>query len=197
MEAIKNFEDNVIVYEIDKYEDSHTMSEEQIQEMNAHNSNLLNTVIQEKILSDYYPCPSCTAKNQKRRDSGITLLNEQPITDDPSQYNYAVIVISEHGYYVGVGAIIRECRRCNKIEYWGDLETYAQVMAGTMTQITTMRTQMEEGSINIDSPDVMNGLFGGGCVLTNVDSSDPISTDQLEATAIPESEPCGDTGTPE
>lgn len=195
MEAIKNFEDSVIVYEIDKYEDSYGMSEEQVQEMNAHNSNLLNTVIQEKILRDYYPCPSCAAA--KKRNSGITLLNEQPIDDDPSQYNYAIIVISEHGYYVGVGAIIRECRRCNKIEYWGDLETYAQVMAGTMTQITTMRTQMEEGAINIDSPDVMNGLFGGGCVLTDVDSSDPISTDQLKAVAIPESEPCDDTGTPE
>ena len=70
-------------------------------------------------------------------------------------------------------------------------------MAGTMTQITTMRTQMEEGAINIDSPDVMNCLFGDGCVLTDVDSSDPISTDQLEATNIPESEPCDDTGTPE
>lgn len=195
MEAIKNFEDSVIVYEIDKYEDSYGMSEEQVQEMNAHNSNLLNTVIQEKILRDYYPCPSCAAA--KKRNSGITLLNEQPITDDPSQYNYAIIVISEHGYYVGVGAIIRECRRCNKIEYWGDLETYAQVMAGTMTQITTMRTQMEEGAINIDSPDAMNGLFGDNCVLTDVDSSDPISTDQLEAVAIPESEPCDDAGTPE
>lgn len=195
MEAIKNFEDSVIVYEIDKYEDSYGMSEEQVQEMNAHNSNLLNTVIQEKILRDYYPCPSCAAA--KKRNSGITLLNEQPIDDDPSQYNYAIIVISEHGYYVGVGAIIRECRRCNKIEYWGDLETYAQVMAGTMTQITTMRTQMEEGAINIDSPDAMNGLFGDNCVLTDVDSSEPISTKQLEAIAIPESEPCDDAGTPE
>lgn len=195
MEAIKNFEDSVIVYEIDKYEDSYGMSEEQVQEMNAHNSNLLNTVIQEKILRDYYPCPSCAAA--KKRNSGITLLNEQPIDDDPSQYNYAIIVISEHGYYVGVGAIIRECRRCNKIEYWGDLETYAQVMAGTMTQITTMRTQMEEGAINIDSPDAMNGLFGDNCVLTDVDSSDPISTKQLEAVAIPESEPCDNAGTPE
>lgn len=195
MEAIKNFEDTVIVYEIDKYEDSQGMSEEQVQEMNAHNSNLLNTVIQEKILRDYYPCPSCAAN--KKRNSGITLLNEQPIDDDPSQYNYAIIVISEHGYYVGVGAIIRECRRCNKIEYWGDLETYAQVMAGTMTQITTMRTQMEEGAINIDSPDAMNGLFGDNCVLTDVDSSEPISTKQLEAVAIPESEPCDDAGTPE
>lgn len=194
MEAIKNFEDSVIVYEIDKYEDSYGMSEEQVQEMNAHNSNLLNTVIQEKILRDYYPCPSCAAA--KKRNSGITLLNEQPIDDDPSQYNYAIIVISEHGYYVGVGAIIRECRRCNKIEYWGDLETYAQVMAGTMTQITTMRTQMEEGAINIDSPDAMNGLFGDNCVLTDVDSSEPISTKQLEAVAIPESEPCVE-GTPE
>lgn len=195
MEAIKNFEDTVIVYEIDKYEDSQGMSEEQVQEMNAHNSNLLNTVIQEKILRDYYPCPSCAAA--KKRNSGITLLNEQPIDDDPSQYNYAIIVISEHGYYVGVGAIIRECRRCNKIEYWGDLETYAQVMAGTMTQITTMRTQMEEGAINIDSPDALNGLFGDNCVLTDVDSSEPISTKQLEAVAIPESEPCDDAGTPE
>lgn len=195
MEVIKNFEDSVIVYEIDKYEDSYGMSEEQVQEMNAHNSNLLNTVIQEKILRDYYPCPSCAAA--KKHNSGITLLNEQPIDDDPSQYNYAIIVISEHGYYVGVGAIIRECRRCNKIEYWGDLETYAQVMAGTMTQITTMRTQMEEGAINIDSPDAMNGLFGDNCVLTDVDSSDPISTDQLKAVTIPESEPCDDAGTPE
>lgn len=181
MEAIKNFEDSVIVYEIDKYEDSYGMSEEQVQEMNAHNSNLLNTVIQEKILRDYYPCPSCAAA--KKRNSGITLLNEQPIDDDPSQYNYAIIVISEHGYYVGVGAIIRECRRCNKIEYWGDLETYAQVMAGTMTQITTMRTQMEEGAINIDSPDAMNGLFGDNCVLTDIDNTEP--------------EPCDNAGTPE
>ena len=194
METIKNFEDNVIVYEIDKYEDSRTMTEEQLQDMNAHNSNLLNTVIQEKILRDYYPCPSCAGK---KRDSGITLLNEQPIIDDPSQYNYAVIVISEHGYYVGVGAIIRECRRCNKIEYWGDLEAYAQVMASTLTQITTLRTQMEECAINIDSPDKMNELFGDNCVLTDVDSAEPISTNQLETVEIPMSEPCDDTGTPE
>mgnify|MGYP007039083599 FL=1 len=195
MDAIKNFEENVIVYEIDKYDDPHTMSEEEIQEMNANNNNLLNTVIQEKILSDYYPCPSCAGK---KRNSGITLLNDQPIEDDPSQYNYAVIVISEHGRYVGVGAIIRECRRCNKIEYWGDLETYAQVMAGTMTQITTMRTQMEAGqNIDVSDPSVMQSLFGEGCVLTDVDSSEPISMDQVEAVPVEENTETTTEGTPE
>lgn len=195
MDAIKNFEENVIVYEIDKYDDPHTMSEEEIQEMNANNNNLLNTVIQEKILSDYYPCPSCAGK---KRNSGITLLNDQPIEDDPSQYNYAVIVISEHGRYVGVGAIIRECRRCNKIEYWGDLETYAQVMAGTMTQITTMRTQMEAGqNIDVSDPSVMQSLFGEGCVLTDVDSSEPISVDEVEAVPVEENTETTTEGTPE
>lgn len=195
MDAIKNFEENVIVYEIDKYDDPHTMSEEEIQEMNVNNNNLLNTVIQEKILSDYYPCPSCAGK---KRNSGITLLNDHPIEDDPSQYNYAVIVISEHGRYVGVGAIIRECRRCNKIEYWGDLETYAQVMAGTMTQITTMRTQMEAGqNIDVSDPSVMQSLFGEGCVLTDVDSSEPISMEQVEAVPIEEKTETTTEGTPE
>ena len=195
MDAIKNFDENVIVYEIDKYDDPHTMSEEEIQEMNVSNNNLLNTVIQEKILNDYYPCPSCAGK---KRNSGITLLNDQPIEDDPSQYNYAVIVISEHGHYVGVGAIIRECRRCNKIEYWGDLETYAQVMAGTMTQITTMRTQMEAGqNIDVSDPTVMQSLFGDGCVLTDVDSSEPISMDQVEGVPIEEKTETITEGTPE
>jgi len=195
MDAIKNFDENVIVYEIDKYDDSHTMSEEEIQEMNASNNNLLNSVIQEKILNDYYPCPSCAGK---KRNSGITLLNDQPIEDDPSQYNYAVIVISEHGRYVGVGAIIRECRRCNKIEYWGDLETYAQVMAGTMTQITTMRTQMEAGeTLDVSDPSVMQSLFGDGCVLTDVDSSEPISMDQIEAVPIEENNETTTEDTPE
>lgn len=195
MDAIKNFDENVIIYEIDKYDDSHTMSEEEIQEMNASNNNLLNSVIQEKILNDYYPCPSCAGK---KRNSGITLLNDQPIEDDPSQYNYAVIVISEHGRYVGVGAIIRECRRCNKIEYWGDLETYAQVMAGTMTQITTMRTQMEAGeTLDVSDPSVMQSLFGDGCVLTDVDSSEPISMDQIEAVPIEENNETTTEGTPE
>ncbi len=194
MDAIKNFDENVIVYEIDKYDDPHAMSEEEIQEINASNNNLLNTVIQEKILNDYYPCPSCAGK---KRNSGITLLNDQPIEDDPSQYNYAVIVISEHGRYVGVGAIIRECRRCNKIEYWGDLETYAQVMAGTMTQITTMRTQMEAGeNLDVSDPSVMQSLFGDGCVLTDVDSSEPISMDQIEAVPIEEKTETTE-GTPE
>lgn len=194
MDAIKNFDENVIVYEIDKYDDPHAMSEEEIQEINASNNNLLNTVIQEKILNDYYPCPSCAGK---KRNSGITLLNDQPIEDDPSQYNYAVIVISEHGRYVGVGAIIRECRRCNKIEYWGDLETYAQVMAGTMTQITTMRTQMEAGeNLDVSDPSVMQSLFGDGCVLTDVDSSEPISMDQIEAVPIEENNETTE-GTPE
>lgn len=195
MDAIKNFDENVIVYEIDKYDDSHTMCEEEIQEMNASNNNLLNSVIQEKILNDYYPCPSCAGK---KRNSGITLLNDQPIEDDPSQYNYAVIVISEHGRYVGVGAIIRECRRCNKIEYWGDLETYAQVMAGTMTQITTMRTQMEAGeTLDVSDPSVMQSLFGDGCVLTDVDSSEPISMDQIEAVPIEENNETTTEDTPE
>ena len=194
MDAIKNFDENVIVYEIDKYDDPHAMSEEEIQEINASNNNLLNTVIQEKILNDYYPCPSCAGK---KRNSGITLLNDQPIEDDPSQYNYAVIVISEHGRYVGVGAIIRECRRCNKIEYWGDLETYAQVMAGTMTQITTMRTQMEAGeNLDVSDPSVMQSLFGDGCVLTDVDSSEPISMDQIEAVPIEKNNETTE-GTPE
>lgn len=194
MDVIKNFDENVIVYEIDKYDDPHAMSEEEIQEINASNNNLLNTVIQEKILNDYYPCPSCAGK---KRNSGITLLNDQPIEDDPSQYNYAVIVISEHGRYVGVGAIIRECRRCNKIEYWGDLETYAQVMAGTMTQITTMRTQMEAGeNLDVSDPSVMQSLFGDGCVLTDVDSSEPISMDQIEAVPIEENNETTE-GTPE
>lgn len=176
MDTIKNFEENVIVYEIDKYDTPRQFTPEESDEIMQNNAKILETIVQQKILDDYYPCPSC---GKKGSNSGLTLLSEQPVQDDPSMYNYAVIVISEHGRYVGIGAIIRECKRCNKIEYWGDLEAYAQVMAGTLTQLTTMRTQME-GAQEVDIGDGTNlaEIFGGDCMLSDVDSSiDPATVE--------------------
>lgn len=182
MDAIKNFEENVIVYEIDKYDTPRETSPEESDEIMQNNAKILETIIQQKILDDYYPCPSCAKKGS---NSGLTLLSEQPVQDDPSMYNYAVIVISEHGRYVGIGAIIRECKRCNKIEYWGDLEAYAQVMAGTLTQLTTMRTQIEESAqeVEIGDGNTLADMFGNDCILTNVEES-TIDPNTVETTPI-------------
>lgn len=158
-----DFERNVIIYEIDKFDDEIQRTDEENIKIHEDNMRFLNTMVQDKIIHDYFPCP-CKHGEE----------------DDANNYNYGLIVVSEHGKYEGIAGITRECKSCNKIEYWGDLEAYTQCMAQVLTPLIGVRTQFEDIQ-DVDFNDTTDGLeevFGPGCVLVDIDSDNPTTEDK-------------------
>lgn len=172
-----DLEKNVIVFEIDKYDDSVDRTEEERKKIDEKNDDFLNTMVAEKIENDYFPC-SCT----------------NGLPDNVNEYSYGLIIISEHGEYVGVAGITRECKRCNKIEYWGDLEAYTQCMAQVLTPIIGLRSSMEdipeaetEKVTNVDmttDDNTIAKIFGPDCILTDIEPHSSMDPNDVELAPI-------------
>ena len=146
-----------------------------IEEKNEH---FLKTMVADKIERDYFPC-HC----------------KEAIADNINQYSYGLIILSEHGEYEGVAGITRECKHCNKIEYWGDLEAFTSCMAQVLTPIVGMRNSMEDipddniQDIDINKDDdTIAKIFGPDCVLADIEPTSDINPEDVELTDIDDSQ---------
>lgn len=170
---------NVIVFEIDKYDDVINRTEEEAKAVEEKNEHFLKTMVAEKIERDYFPC-HC----------------KEAIADDINQYSYGLIILSEHGEYEGVAGITRECKHCNKIEYWGDLEAFTSCMAQVLTPIVGMRNSLEDipdedGVQDVDmteDDDTIAKIFGPDCVLSDIDPKSDVNPEDVELTDIDDSQ---------
>ena len=173
-----DMENNVIVYEIDKCDDVVNRTEEEARAIEEKNEHFLKTMVADKIQSDYFPC-QC----------------KEAIADDINQYSYGLIIISEHGEYEGVAGITRECKHCNKIEYWGDLEAFTQCMAQVLTPIVGIRNAMEdipEDNVQdvdmTEDDDTIAKIFGPDCVLADIEPKSDINPEDVELADIDDSQ---------
>ena len=169
---------NVIVFEIDKCDDAISRTVEETKAIEEKNEHFLKTMVADKIERDYFPC-HC----------------KEAIADNINQYSYGLIIISEHGEYEGVAGITRECKHCNKIEYWGDLEAFTSCMAQVLTPIVGMRNSMEDipddniQDIDINKDDdTIAKIFGPDCVLADIEPTSDINPEDVELTDIDDSQ---------
>lgn len=193
-----NFEEDVIFYEVEQDESVNLdeLPQEALDEIEAKNTQFLAEVVEPEIMKTFSICPcnmnDFVARNeQKRKTNAMLGVDFEPtiIQEDVDKYRYAIIVISNRGIMTGVSCYMRECKNCHKIEYWGDVEVFAHLLAEITTNFVTMKqdTSAEDVILDIDA-DSENPL-GPNAVLTDIPE---MNTSDLEVVDIVEEE-CGET----
>lgn len=132
-----NYEENVLFYEIEENDDFDydTLSEEDQKALDNYNaqkneeftSTLLDTIFPDNL------CRCQVADFIKREMSKAKLItNGQPTPtlrqEDVDQFKFAVTVLTKDGKYNTVSTIVRECKKCHKIEYYGSAEVFTQLL---------------------------------------------------------------------
>lgn len=134
-----NFDDNVLLYVVDKSDIPDymgTLPREEQEKLNAKNDKWITDVLEHSILSTMEICPcqmqDFMIKNERKRQiMNIPPQAFQPTLDqsDIDKYRYAVIVIADKDEMQEVSAIIRECKVCHKISYWGNVAIFGKLLA--------------------------------------------------------------------
>ena len=164
-----NYDENVTFYEVeldDSYDPDATDTAENIEAMEAANDKFLTDQLNMKIMNTFSIC-QCSmqewiSKNERRR----AIMNTPPQQympfieqEDIDSYKYAVIAIAERGYLKDVSAIVRECKKCHRIEYWGDIAIYAHLLAEITTNFHShAHNNPELEDVSVDN---VRELFGG------------------------------------
>lgn len=172
-----NFDENVLFYEVEKYDetDMNMLTDEEQAIVEDANNKFLAEAIEKACMSTFSICPcqmpEFIARNERKR----TIMNIAPqayqptITqDDIDAYRFAVIVVSEHGFMKGVSSIIRECKKCHKIEYWGNAEIFAHLLAEITTNFIGMQAAEEMQHKITDVATTAENPLGANAVLTDI-----------------------------
>lgn len=154
-----NYDENVTFYEVeldDNYDPDAADTSENLAEMENANDRFLTDVLNARIMSTFSICQcamqSWIDKNERRR----AIMNIPPQQyvpaieqEDLDNYKYAIIAIAERGYLKDISAIVRECKTCHRIEYWGDINIYAHLLAEITTNFHSHANNVEVGNASI------------------------------------------------
>lgn len=182
-----DFDKNVLFYEIEKYDDTDlsALPEEVREEIAQANLQFLTEVVENHVKDSFSVCNCLVSSFLERNEQRRKILNLSPqgyvpeiSQDDLDSYRYAVIVVSEHGYMTGISCVMRECLHCHEIKYWGNVETFAGLMAEVTTNFISaqLSAQAEEAAniaetIGEVDTDAENPL-GPDAMLTNIPGDD-------------------------
>lgn len=195
-----NFDEDVIFYEVEKYEDTNldNIPEDELENIEKNNMKFLTEVVETEIMKTFSICPCqmpdfIMRNERKRQIMAVPPQAFQPTIEqeDIDRYRYAVIVVSEHGVMTGVSCYMRECKTCHKIEYWGDVEVFAHLLAEITTNFVTLKQEEEQVEVISDVDVDADNPLGAGAILTDIPEN---NTEGLEVSDIPEDEGDPDSG---
>lgn len=154
-----NYEENVLFYEIEENDDFDYdgLSETEQKELDEYNSqkndeftkNLLDTIFPDNL------CRCSVAEFIKREMSKAKLITNGQATPtlrqgDVDNFKFAVTVITKNGRYDNVSTIIRECKKCHKIEYYGSAEVFSQLLSeATVNFINNSKAQDDLQDVDV------------------------------------------------
>ena len=143
-----NLDENVIFYEVDEVDEARTKTEEEMKEIETANVKFIEERLEPSILNTFDVCKCRMQAFMERNEARRRLMNVPPQAYQPTidqsdidSYMYAVVVISHDGRYKAVNSIIRMCKQCHKIEYWGDINIYARMVAEITTNFLTAQAE--------------------------------------------------------
>lgn len=135
-----NYNENVVFFEIELSDfNPDSLSASERKELEVANDNYINTVLTGLLLSKINPCECRMGKVQQKHMRRAQLSgNPQtyipyPDQEDVDAYRYGIVVLAEKGRLTSVSAIIRQCKECMKIDYWGDVIIFSRMVAEVTT----------------------------------------------------------------
>lgn len=191
-----NYEENVLFYEIEENDDFDydALPEEEQKELDNYNAQkdeefthtLLDTIFPDNL------CRCQVANFLKREMSKAKLItNGQPTPtlrqEDVDQFKFAVTVLTKNGKHDTVSTIVRECKKCHKIEYYGSAEVFTQLLnEATVNFINNSKDPDELQSVDFAQVLQDAGLEMEDIDLENID--DPEDVVDAEAVDVIEEE---------
>lgn len=154
-----DYEENVLFYEIEENDtfDYDALSNDEKRELDEYNAQK-NDEFTNSLLDTIFPdniCRCSVTDFIKREMSKAKLItNGQPTPtlrqEDVDNFKFAVTVITKNGRYDTVSTIIRECKKCHKIEYYGSAEVFSQLLSeATVNFINNGKDEDELQSVEV------------------------------------------------
>lgn len=142
--------EELALYEVDLDEvpfDFGALSEEERKEIDAFNDKYIEEVLQPELMRNVGPCP-CRMPEIMERHARKSALLQNPnsinnvieITqEDVDAWKFSAVLYMVHGKYTDIKLIVRECRKCHSISFWGDSEVFVQLMAESITRLYNVK----------------------------------------------------------
>lgn len=126
-----DYEENVLFYIVDKSDDPNhisRLSDEERERLEGENSTWIEEHLTPKLMTLVGPC-ACRMPEIMERTQRRALLAALPPNaviaptieqEDVDAYRFVVVVVAEDDKYEDISLIIRECKVCSKLDFWGD-----------------------------------------------------------------------------
>ncbi len=180
------FEENVLFLIVDKFDDELERTPEETAELNQKNQEWITTTLVPKLLSLSGFCACRMSEVYERTQRRANLIAKPGIMpvptieqEDIDAYKYVVVVVAEHDQYESISLIIRECKKCNKLDFWGDSTMLGTAMGRIINESYTLAdmipapaedASLEESIMNVDV--TAENLLGEGAVFEDLETGE-------------------------
>lgn len=152
--------------------DEETVSADVLKEVEAANNKFIDEVINLELLKISQPCQCRMAEFMNKHQKRAALLGGPPNSyvptldqEDVDAYKFGIIVRSVDGYIKSIEGIIRECRNCHKIDFWGNSAVFTRLMAESFRNFMESTREAEaDGDESVDTEDTnpLEEMLNGG-----------------------------------
>ncbi len=91
------------------------------------------------------------ANERLRQSLGLSkeeFIPEDITEEDVANYQFSVLIISNAGKYSQVSAMIRQCKRCGKIELWGSADILMTILSSKIVDMMNEEAEMANSVID-------------------------------------------------
>lgn len=172
-----NIED-IDIYDIETCDEEFEPITEEEEKANAEFLDRLG----EHCASLVRPCECNAHKFMERQITKARILqgSSQQVIAAPDQelidgFKFSAILVLEKDKYKSVSAVIKECRNCHKIEYYGDSSVFSQLIAESTVNRMSIENQLPADDIQDIDVDELKDIIGGD--ISFIDVNDHNATD--------------------
>lgn len=155
-ESLKiDYDNNVLFYIVDKADEPDYLDripEDEREALEKANNEWIQQHLTPKLMSltGFCGCrmPEVMERTQRRAmlaalppNAIVTPIIEQ---EDVDAYKFVVVVVADHDKYEDISLIIRECKKCSKIDFWGDAYMLGGQIAALINDAYTAKTFVTE-----------------------------------------------------
>lgn len=136
--------------DLDKHPiDLDALSEEERNAIEEFNDKYMNEQIGPKLIMYADPCPCRMAEVMQKHQRRAQLVGAQNYIptkeqDDLDAFKFSIITTIHEGKTVSLDCVIKECRRCHRIEIFGDSSVLIRLMAESFRNYKTSQEEEEE-----------------------------------------------------
>lgn len=142
--------ENLMIYEIDSddYGECET-SRKLLDEINSDNDQFITEKLVPSLLSRCAPCSCRMQEIAEREIRKAQLLGRAPspnialTQEDVDAYKFGVVLTMEKGRYTKINLIVRTCKKCKDIHFWGEGDVFTKLMAEAFTRMADIEKSKE------------------------------------------------------